>query len=69
MIQNLNGGVLKEFYFKKFMQESNLKQIFHLDSDAVLLVDINDLIFNEECAYMIPNHQKILEWTHPFTLD
>ena len=46
------------FILKKFMQESNLKQIFHLDSDAVLLVDINDLIFNEECAYMIPNHQK-----------
>tara|TARA_B100000900_G_scaffold416277_1_gene450951 strand:- start:29070 stop:29945 length:876 start_codon:yes stop_codon:yes gene_type:complete len=45
------------FIIKKLLEDQNIKNVFHIDSDAVLLVDVNTLIFNNDCAYMIPSFQ------------
>ena len=50
------------FIIKLFLKESNLFKIFHIDSDNVMLYDINNYVFNKENAYIMcqnynnPNH-------------
>lgn len=45
------------FILGKFLKDFNLKKIFHLDSDNVLLTNINSLCFTSEIAYLIPLQQ------------
>lgn len=44
------------FILKMIMEELNLKNIFHIDSDNVLLEDINNYPFTEEVAYIVNNN-------------
>jgi len=46
------------FIIQKFMEELNLTKVFHIDSDSVLLVDVNKLKFEKECGYLTPKIQK-----------
>ena len=46
------------FIIHNFILEKNYKQIFHLDSDNVLLKNINDFKFNTTNAYCIPSFQE-----------
>ena len=45
------------FIIHDFLLERNYKQIFHLDSDNVLLKNINDFKFDNSNAYCIPSFQ------------
>ena len=45
------------FILQDFIKEYELDSVFHLDSDAVLLVDINNLIFEKNCGYLTPAFQ------------
>ena len=45
------------FLIHDFILERNYKQIFHLDSDNVLLKNINDFKFDYTNAYCIPSFQ------------
>ena len=45
------------FIIHDFILERNYKQIFHLDSDNVLLKNINDFKFDSTNAYCIPSFQ------------
>ena len=45
------------FIIHDFLLERNYKQIFHLDSDNVLLKNINDFKFDYSNAYCIPSFQ------------
>ena len=45
------------FIMQEFMLEKDFKQIFHLDSDNVLLKNINDFKFKNSTAYCIPSFQ------------
>ena len=45
------------FIIHDFILERNYKQIFHLDSDNVLLKNINDFKFDYSNAYCIPSFQ------------
>ena len=45
------------FIIHDFILERNYKQIFHLDSDNVLLKNINDFKFDNTNAYCIPSFQ------------
>jgi hypothetical protein len=46
------------FIIHDFLLERNYKQIFHLDSDNVLLKNINDFKFDYTNAYCIPSFQE-----------
>ena len=46
------------FIIHDFILERNYKQIFHLDSDNVLLKNINDFKFDTTNAYCIPSFQE-----------
>lgn len=41
------------FILKYFMNEYNFSRVFHMDSDNVLLIDINTFPFTKEIAYCI----------------
>ena len=41
------------FIIKLFLEEYNLQNIFHIDSDNILLKNINDYIFEKKLAYCI----------------
>lgn len=45
------------FIMQEFMLKKGYKQIFHLDSDNVLLKNINDFRYNNVTAYCIPSIQ------------
>jgi len=45
------------FIIKEFMKEFKLDRVFHIDSDNILLTDINELIFTNNSAYIIPPDQ------------
>ena len=45
------------FIIQSFMKEYNLENIFYIDSDNVLLENINNLSFTSANAFMIPYHQ------------
>jgi len=45
------------FIIQKFMEEYKFSKVFHLDSDAVLLVDINELKYEKDCGYLTPSIQ------------
>lgn len=47
------------FIMNEFMKEFNLERVFHIDSDNILLADVNELIFTKNSAYIIPPDQKI----------
>nr|QFG75015.1 MAG: hypothetical protein [Megaviridae environmental sample] len=44
------------FILQSFMKEFDLKQIFHIDSDNVLLDDINNYPFEKNIAYCVPRN-------------
>ena len=46
------------FIMQDFMHESGYKQIFHLDSDNILLKNINNFKFKKRIAYLIPSFQN-----------
>ena len=46
------------FIIQSFIKENNLENIFYIDSDNVLLEDINNLNFTNTNAFMIPHHQE-----------
>lgn len=45
------------FIIQKFLEEYKFSKVFHIDSDAVLLVDINALIYEKDCGYLTPSIQ------------
>jgi len=45
------------FIIQKFMEEHKFSKVFHIDSDAVLLVDINSLNYEKQCGYLTPSIQ------------
>jgi hypothetical protein len=45
------------FIIQKFMEEYKFSKVFHIDSDAVLLVDINELKYEKDCGYLTPSMQ------------
>ena len=45
------------FIIQKFMKEYKVSKVFHMDSDAVLLVDINKLNYEKQCGYLTPTIQ------------
>jgi len=45
------------FILKEFIKEYNLEQIFYIDSDNLLLTDINEIKFKNNVAYLIPQNQ------------
>ena len=56
------AGPLRMFLIHKYLIEHNVKHIFNIDSDNVMLYDINNYVFNKENAYIMcqnynnPNH-------------
>ena len=38
------------------MEDYNLDKIFHIDSDNILLSNVNDLLIDEENGYLISNN-------------
>lgn len=44
------------FILKYFMEEYNIESIFHIDSDNILLFNINDYPFEKNIAYCINNN-------------
>ncbi len=46
------------FILQEFLKDFNLNQVFYIDSDNVLLVDIRKLKFKKSSAYLIPNNQE-----------
>ena len=46
------------FILQEFLKDFNLNEVFYIDSDNVLLVDIRKLKFKKNCAYLIPNNQE-----------
>ena len=46
------------FIMYQFLLENNLEQLFHIDSDNILLEDINSFIFDKKNAYCIPTFQQ-----------
>ena len=46
------------FIIQKFMEEYNFSKVFHIDSDAVLLIDINELNYEKQCGYLTPTIQE-----------
>ena len=46
------------FILQEFLNDFNLNQVFYIDSDNILLVDIRKLKFKKSCAYLIPNNQE-----------
>ena len=47
---------IRIFITKLFLQEYNLQKIFFLDSDCILLKNINDYPFEKDIAYQITNN-------------
>ena len=47
------GCFERVFILKYFMNEYNINKIFHIDSDNILLEDINNYIFEKDIAYCI----------------
>lgn len=48
-----HAGPLRIFIIHEFLKEYNLKNIFNIDSDNILLKNINDYFFSKEVAYCI----------------
>ena len=46
------------FIIKNFLAENKLKNIFHLDSDNILLRNINEINFDSDIAYSVPIFQE-----------
>lgn len=46
------------FILEKFLKDFGLNEIFYIDSDNILLVDVRNLEFTSNCAYSIPNTQE-----------
>ena len=46
---------LRIFITKLFMDDYKVNEIFHIDSDNILLENINDFIFEKDNAYLINN--------------
>jgi len=51
------------FLINSFLESEKLQKIFYIDSDNVLLTDINDLSFKSETAYLIPQFQSDFRMT------
>jgi hypothetical protein len=49
---------LRIFYIYQFMTHYNIKRVFHLDSDCVILKNINDISFNKNVAYSYHESQE-----------
>ena len=47
----------ESIYYANFMLERDYKQVFHLDSDNILLKNINTFKFKNRIAYCIPSFQ------------
>ena len=43
---------------QRFAKENKFEKVFHIDSDNILLLDINNLKFEKELAYCIPSYQE-----------
>ena len=50
------------FIMQRFAKENKFEKVFHIDSDNILLLDINNLKFEKELAYCIPSYQETTEW-------
>ena len=46
------------FIMQRFAKENKFEKVFHIDSDNILLLDINNLKFEKELAYCIPSYQE-----------
>ncbi len=49
---------LRIFYIHSFMKHYNIKNVFHLDSDCVVLKKITDISFNKSVAYSYHESDK-----------
>lgn len=47
------------FIIQQFLIDNNLKHIIHIDSDNILLKNVNDLFFTEENAYVMTQNSHI----------
>jgi hypothetical protein len=47
---------LRVFITKLFMEENQIQNIFHIDSDNILFENINNLAFSEDNAYLVSNN-------------
>ncbi len=47
---------LRVFITKLFIEENNIENIFHIDSDNILLENINSFNFIEDNAYLVSNN-------------
>ena len=50
----------RPFIMQQFAKEQNYEKVFHIDSDNILLININSLIFEKEIAYCVPSFQDNL---------
>lgn len=46
------------FLLEQLLIEMNLEKVFHIDSDNVLLTNVNNLVFTSDNAYIIPRYQS-----------
>ena len=42
-----------------FLNKNELENVFHIDSDNVLLTNISNLEFHKKNAYLIPPNQEV----------
>ena len=49
--------MLESFIIQSFIKEKKFENIFYIDSDNVLLENINNLSFTSTNAFMIPHYQ------------
>ena len=54
---------------QEFMLKEGYKQIFHLDSDNVLLKNINDFRYNNATATVFHQFKIIIVWIAQFIVD
>lgn len=63
---------LRVFYIHQFLLKFNFEQIFHIDSDCVVLENVNDIHFPKKIAYSIqkvPNPHNMVGSIHNSLLD
>ena len=47
------------FMINDFLEQNELENVFHIDSDNVLLTNISNLEFHKKNAYLIPPNQEV----------
>jgi len=48
---------MRVFVIKEFMRDYNLEKVFHIDSDNILMIDINKYPFQKKCAFYVSRNE------------